>query len=163
MSNRTRAPEQSHFQNIAETADAVLGGDDGRNYEQELAQFKLMELRLRASTDPGVGASAGQAQVHKVLGKISEEEAVLYEVLGKINTFSESSPEYAQLMRLTEKKSRLDIATVIAKQVWDKRSRAEMFAPFVPTKEEYVSVVGGARGLLGGAIAALRDAIAPGS
>ena len=139
MSRTNRGPDQAHFENISEEADAVLKGEEERDYKRELAQFELMEARLLA-------AHSSNDKVKKVLGKISEEEAVLYEVLGKINNISESDPKYAQLMRLTDKKSRLDIATVIAKQVWDRRSREQMYAEFVPTESSYQTIMTRLRG-----------------
>lgn len=141
MSRTPSAPSRPHFANISDEADAVLKTEEERDYVRELAQFNLMKARLEASQATG--------KVKEVLGKISEEESTLYAVLAKINHYSESSPEYAQLMRLTDKKSRLDIATVIAKQVWDKQARERMFRPFTPTVAESAAGLGLAGGLLG--------------
>lgn len=145
MSSGASRPEQKHFKNINELGDAILKTTEDRDYVRELAEHNLILARLTAS-------ESTNAKVKSVLGNLSEEEKVLHQVLAKINNVSESSAEYAQLMRLTGMKSRIDIAKHIAAQVWDKHSRKAMYAPFTPSDSELASD----GGIFGNIVAALR-------
>ena len=143
MSAGGKKPEIRHLANISEMGDAILKTEEERDYVRELAEHNLILARLQAS-------QSSDAKIKSVLGNISEEENVLYQVLAKINGISESSAQYAQLMRLTGKKGRIEIAKVIAAQVWDKHSRKKMYEPFEPTAAELNT-----GGLFGSVVAAL--------
>ena len=143
MSAGGKKPDSRHLVNISEMGDAILKTEEERDYVRELAEHNLILARLQASLSK-------EPRIANVLGNISEEENVLYQVLAKINGVSESSPQYAQLMRLTGKKGRIEIAKVIAAQVWDKHSRKKMYEPFEPTAAEL-----GNGGLFGYVVAAV--------
>lgn len=124
--------------NIEEEGDALAGKHVSA--AEKLARFNLIKAKLEA-------AESTSERVRTVLGVTSEKERIEYGVLTKIAAYGESSPEYAQLMRITGLEDRLDIANYIAEQIWKRESNKHMFAKFTPdTAAAEIGTTGGGLG-----------------
>jgi len=83
----------------------------------EYYAWKLMQERLAVWGDDRLSDSS-----KKLLGSISQREAIKHKILGKIlgEDYAESTAKYAQLVRYTEgRKNKLDQAEYLANKVFD--------------------------------------------
>ncbi|NDD92725.1 hypothetical protein EBZ37_11625 [bacterium] len=136
--------------NIPESADAI-SGDTPRSAQEKLAHFQLMREKLEA-------ASSENANVRRVLGNLSEKEKIIHGVLTKIAAYSESSPEYAQLEKITGRSDRLEIAEFIGEQVWRREANKKIFATFTP--EDAAAAIGTGAPAAGGLLGVVQRAAA---
>ena len=64
---------------------------DQSSAQDEYARFKLLEAKLRAS--------GRDAEVHTLLGQLSEVDEIALQILREINLYRDSSPEAPRMCR----------------------------------------------------------------
>lgn len=117
--------------------------------------WKLVADKLAVHGDDRYSESA-----KKVLGAVSQKEAIKFQILTKIqgDDYAESSANYAMLCRATGEEDKLAQAEVLAEKIFQKQRDKSVLKALVGSEDGFDAVMakpstGGAGGGIGGAIA----------
>lgn len=100
---------------------------DQSSAQDEYARFKLLEAKLRAS--------GRDAEVHTLLGQLSEVDEIALQILKEINLYRDSSPEAAQLYNVTGTKDKSKQADWLAERIVAKRAAEEIVSRYTPSAD----------------------------
>lgn len=113
-------------------SDAQDKSNVGNVLSEESAQSQYYKLLLMK--EKMLNAEVPQAMSKKILGSRSELDVIELDILANISDITESSPEFAQLVDITGKTNKYDMATWLAKQSYDKRRANLILETYTPDK-----------------------------
>lgn len=107
--------------------------------QREYYMWKLMRDKYAVAQDPNLSAEA-----KKVLGAVSEKEAIKFKILEKIqgDDYSESSANYAQLCQRTGETDKLAQAEWLAERIYEQEKDKAIIRNLTGNKATFEGLIG---------------------
>ena len=117
---------------------------NGTNYTSgsaadEYYKFKLLKEKLQLARPGGAGEGSISAAGMKILKAQSEKDEIELQILEKLTSITESSPEFAQVVDITGTKDRYEQAKRLAETVYDRVRSEKILQFYTPSKDQLLS------------------------